>query len=66
MRQKTDGKERSNTNSLDESGVELVNQIVREERARGATVVLSCHDAAILEDLADEIISIKLGKIVSE
>lgn len=53
------------TNSLDESGVELVKQIVREERARGATVVLSCHDAAILEDLADEIISIKLGKIVS-
>ena len=53
------------TNSLDESGVELVKQLVREERARGATVILSCHDAAILEDLADEIISIKLGKIVS-
>ena len=53
------------TNSLDESGVELVKQIVREERARGATVVLSCHDAAILEGLADEIISLKRGRIVS-
>lgn len=53
------------TNSLDESGVELVKQIVREERARGATVILSCHDAAILEDLADEIISIQYGRIVS-
>lgn len=53
------------TNSLDESGVELVKQIVREEKARGATVVLSCHDAVILEDLADEIISIEHGKIVS-
>lgn len=52
------------TNSLDESGVELVKQIVREEKARGATVVLSCHDAAILEDLADEVISIEHGKIV--
>ena len=52
------------TNSLDESGVDLVKQIVREERARGATVVLSCHDAAILEDLADEIISIEYGRIV--
>ena len=51
------------TNSLDESGVELVRQIVREERARGATVVLSCHDAVILEDLADEVISIQHGKI---
>lgn len=46
------------TNSLDESGVELVKQIVREEKARGATVVLSCHDASVLEDLADEIIPI--------
>lgn len=54
------------TNSLDESGVELVKQIVWEENIRGATVVLSCHDAAILEELADEIISIKHGKIVSE
>ena len=53
------------TNSLDESGVELVRQIVREERSRGATVVLSCHDAAVLEDLADEIISIEHGRIVS-
>ena len=54
------------TNSLDESGVELVKQIVREERARGATVVLSCHDAAILEGLADEIISLERGRIVPE
>ena len=53
------------TNSLDESGVELVRQIVREERSRGATVVLSCHDAAVLEDLADEILSIEHGRIVS-
>lgn len=52
------------TNSLDESGVELVKQIVREEKARGTTVVLSCHDAAILENLADEVISIECGKIV--
>lgn len=51
------------TNSLDESGVELVKQIVREEKDRGATVVLSCHDASVLEDLADEIIPIQGGKI---
>ena len=53
------------TNSLDESGVELVMQIAREERDRGATVVLSCHDTAILEGLADEIISLERGRIVS-
>ena len=51
------------TNSLDESGVALVKQIVQEEKARGATVVLSCHDASILADLADKIIAIQGGKI---
>ena len=53
------------TNSLDTSGVELVKKIVREEKARGATVVLSCHDGATLEELAEEILSIEGGKLVS-
>ena len=53
------------TNSLDTDGVALVKQIVREEKDRGATVILSCHDGAILEDLADEIFSLEYGRIVS-
>lgn len=53
------------TNSLDTSGVELVKTIVQEEKSRGATVVLSCHDGIILEELTDEILSIEAGKLVS-
>lgn len=53
------------TNSLDTSGVKLVKNIVQEERDRGATVVLSCHDGAILMELADDILSIEGGKLVT-
>ncbi len=51
------------TNALDESGVELVKAILREERDRGATVVLACHDGALLEDLAGEIFSLAAGRV---
>ena len=51
------------TNSLDENGVEMVKRIVRAEKERGATVIISCHDGEILDDLADEVICIKSGKI---
>ncbi|MDY4910150.1 MAG: ATP-binding cassette domain-containing protein [Candidatus Fimenecus sp.] len=43
------------TNSLDADGVMLVKQIVQEEKVRGALVILSCHDGALLEGLSDEI-----------
>ena len=48
---------------LDESGVELVKAILREERDRGATVVLASHDGALLEDLAGEIFSLAAGRV---
>lgn len=51
------------TNALDGSGVELVKAILREERDRGATVVLASHDGALLEDLAGEIFSLAAGRV---
>lgn len=51
------------TNSLDESGVEMVKRIVRAEKERGATVIISCHDGEVLDELADDVICIKSGKI---
>lgn len=51
------------TNALDESGVELVKAILREERDRGVTVVLASHDGALLEDLAGEIFSLAAGRV---
>lgn len=51
-------------NSLDEEGIERVRKIVREERDRGACVILSCHDLDELSSMADEIYKIIAGKIV--
>ena len=53
------------TNSLDASGVEMVQKIVAREKERGATVVLSCHDSALLESMCDEIFNIEVGEITS-
>lgn len=49
------------TNSLDADGVMLVKQIVQEEKVRGALVILSCHDGALLEGLSDEIFLLERG-----
>ncbi len=51
------------TNSLDSDGVTLVKQIVQEEKARGALVILSCHDGALLEGLSDEIFLLERGRL---
>lgn len=54
------------TNALDASGVEMLKRVVCEERDRGATVLVSCHDAAVLQNLADKIYRMQAGKIVGE
>lgn len=51
------------TNSLDADGVEMVKRIVRMEKERGAAVVISCHDAQVLDELADEVFSLQAGRI---
>ena len=53
------------TNSLDASGQEMVKEIVAREKERGATVILSCHDSALLESMCDEIFNIEVGEITS-
>ncbi|WP_062046892.1 ATP-binding cassette domain-containing protein [Bacillus sp. JCM 19034] len=52
------------TNSLDTDGVELVKNIVRHEKERGALVVMTCHDTSILDELADKIYYLENGSIV--
>lgn len=53
------------TNALDKDGVQLVGDIIRGERDRGALVVLSSHEQALLAELADVIYTMENGKIVS-
>lgn len=51
------------TNALDDKGIEQICALLRRERDRGALLVLSCHDASILEELSDEIFHICDGKV---
>lgn len=51
------------TNALDENGVEQICELIRRERDRGALIVMACHDAAILENISDEIFTVAEGKV---
>ena len=51
-------------NALDEKGVELVRGILQELKARGAIVMVACHDREELEALSDEIFEMEAGKIL--
>ncbi|MDW7657137.1 MAG: ABC transporter ATP-binding protein [Bacillota bacterium] len=51
------------TNSLDSNGVLLVRNILLEEKARGATILLASHIAEDISLLSDEVIHIDQGQI---
>lgn len=50
-------------NALDEKSEGRLWQIVREEKERGALVIISCHTAEVLEEISDEIFKIDQGRI---
>lgn len=51
------------TNAIDDSGVELVWQILREERQRGATVIVASHQKEELLPLCDVALTMSNGEI---
>lgn len=51
------------TNALDDKGVAQICQLLRRERERGALIVMTCHDASILEEMCDEIYTIYEGRL---
>ena len=54
------------TNALDREGVKLVPELVKREKKRGALVLLTCHDSALLREMSDTIILIEEGRVVEE
>lgn len=54
------------TNALDEDGIKLIYEIIREEKERGATIIISTHHKEDLKELCDVILKISAGKIVEE
>lgn len=53
------------TNALDQSGIEILKQILKEEKERGALILMSCHDKSLLEEIADDIHHIENGKLMT-
>ena len=51
-------------NALDKEGIERLKKIVQEEKERGALIILSCHDSALLGARADVIYSIQNGRLL--
>ena len=51
------------TNALDTSGIDMVQQMVEREKARGATILLASHDAAVLARLSDSVLHLAEGHV---
>lgn len=54
------------TNALDEDAVQLIYKIIREEKSRGATIIVATHHKEDLKEMCDVILKIAEGKIVEE
>ena len=50
-------------NALDEKSERQLWKIIKEEKERGALVIISCHTSELLEEAADEIYRMDLGEI---
>lgn len=51
------------TNSLDENGVNEIRTIIKQERDRGALILLSSHNNDDIMELADKVYKIESGEI---
>ncbi len=51
------------TNALDVDGVAMVKEIIREQKERGAIVIIASHDAAVIKELADTVYVMKDGRL---
>ncbi len=53
------------TNALDISGVEMVAEIILTEKARGCTVLVSCHNEPQIEALFDRCYNLYEGRLMN-
>lgn len=54
------------TNSLDDDGVQLIRNIIKEEKERGAIVLLASHNKDDISLLADKVFYIDNGRLINE
>lgn len=51
------------TNALDEYGVQLVYKIIKEERNRGALVIIATHHEEDLHEMCDTVLTVSEGRV---
>lgn len=51
------------TNALDENGVDMIREVILEEKKRGALILLASHNKEDIAKLADKVCQISDGKI---
>ena len=54
------------TNALDEEGVKLIRNIIRNEKERGALILIASHSKEDIRSLSDEIYEVKAGKLYKQ
>ena len=54
------------TNGLDEKGVQLIREIIAQEKERAALILLASHSAEDIKLLSDEVFHISEGKIINK
>lgn len=52
------------TNALDVDGLDITKEIIRQEKERGALVILASHDAGFLQEVTDQIFPMEFGRFV--
>ena len=51
------------TNALDEEGITQIYKILREEKYKGVTVIITTHNKQDLENLCDTVLTMSEGKL---
>lgn len=51
------------TNALDEEGIDLVRQILIEEKSKGASIIIASHNKEDIQLLSDVKLQINQGKL---
>lgn len=53
-------------NALDQTGIELIRNLILKLKQEGALIILACHDREELENLSDEIFVMTEGRIAEK
>lgn len=51
-------------NALDQDGINMLTNLIAQEKGRGALIVLACHDSEHLLSLSDQVYTMENGRLI--